>query len=359
MNRIPARTLKSYTPDNIPAGPTITLSGVILRNSSKKQKRIFKFFSLFPLFLSTLLGSSHGGSVRVEQYDPVSSPRAYHWCTQISFHPDKEIIIDNHNDRVLCRQQGATIFSASPLSLHHPHSLVYNPSDQLYYITDTDNHRIIAVDSLENPRVQIATSSLAGIQLKRPHDIVIDPASGWLYAINPLSAVVFRFRAFGLGESALDLSSQHLGYSRALTFSNGKLYVIGSSTGKVVEVTNFDHAVYTVYQSAGKQRTAPAGNWQQTGLVLNDVEQFKDYWYASSYFSPAFSLPGQNYNTNKLIRFKTWEQFQTGNWEDLSHLLPDGLVPYYLTVAGEFLYIPLFNQQIPGQGDCIFRLSTQ
>jgi hypothetical protein len=322
-------------------------------------KQVLRFFPIISFFLLVILGSSHASTIKMERYDPVDAPPAYSWCTQLSFHADKEIAMDIRNNRVLYRRQGTTVFTASPLSLLHPHSLVYNPYDQLYYIADTGHHRIIAADSLENPRTQVTTSSLAGIQLKNPHDIVIDPESGWLYVINPLSATVFRFHAFGREESALDLSSQHLGYSRALTFSNGKLYVIGSSTGKVVEITDFEHAEYRVYQSAGKQRTAPAGNWRQTGLVLNDVERFKEYWYASSYFSPDSSHPGQDYNTNKLIRFKTWEQFQKGNWEDLSSLLPDGLVPYYLTVTDDFLYIPLFNQLIPGQDDCIFRLSAQ
>lgn len=159
----------------------------------------------------------------------------------------------------------------------------------------------------------------------------------------------------------LDFSSQHLGYSRALTFSSGKLYVIGSSTGKVAEITDFDHAVYKVYQSAGKkepirQETGSKADWC---LMMSNSLRITGMRVHTSV--PPFSLPGQNYNnnTNKLIRFKTWGQFQTGNWEDLTPLLPDGLVPYYLTASGEYLYIPLFNQQTPGQGDCIFRLTVQ
>ena len=47
------------------------------------------------------------------------------------------------------------------------------------------------------------TNNILNIPLKRPHDIVIDPATGWIYALNPNSGHVFRFSAIGKNESMI------------------------------------------------------------------------------------------------------------------------------------------------------------
>jgi hypothetical protein len=312
------------------------------------------------LLLAGLLPASVAGASKVtsKQYDPVNGQSVYRWCTHLYFNEGKEIAVDLKNSRILYRPEGTQKFTPCSLPLLRPHSIVYNTIDKLYYVSDTDNHRIIAFDSLENPTVVSSGTTIAGVKLERPHDIVFDQKSGWLYAINPLSAIIFRFKAMGKQESMLDLST-HLDYSRALTFSNGKLYVVGSSMGKVVEINDFEQRDFTVYQSPGKVKIAPKGYWQQTGLVLNDVEYLGSYWYASSYFYPPAVLSGQDYNKNKFIRFKTWEQFEKGEWEDLSHLLPDALVPYYLTPHKGHLYITLYNHKTPGKGDCIYQLSVE
>ena len=62
------------------------------------------------------------------------------------------------------------------------------------------------------------------------------------------------------------------------------------------------------------------------GLVLNDAELFNGFWYASSYFTASYA-GGADPDENKWIRFKTLEDFVSGNWEDLSSLVPGGLTP--------------------------------
>ena len=106
--------------------------------------------------------------------------------THIAFGPDsQEIVCDLKNHRFLYRKKSNDDFKVSPVPLKGQHSLVYNPADKLYYINDTDNHRIIAVSSLADNKVDFQTKKIAGVTLKRPHDIVLDPKTGWLYAINP------------------------------------------------------------------------------------------------------------------------------------------------------------------------------
>lgn len=289
------------------------------------------------------------------------------WCTQIYFSPTEQILISSKNNTILLRNTGDKDFTKASLdlsstiaspNLSYPHAIVFNPTDGLYYLNDTDNNRILTFHSLTQGRVKRVITQIAGIDLIRPHDIIYDPASDWLYTINPAKPVIFRFNHTRREESFLDLSHV-LSYSRSLSLVNGKIYVAGSSHGKIVEILDFEKGTFNIYQSASKKRVAYFGNWHTTGLIINDIDYYQGYWYASSYFAPSAPERGRDYNKNKLIRFQTWQEFLTGKWQDLSDQIPDGLVPYYLTIAEDGLYIALLNHERPGQGGTIYRLSTQ
>jgi hypothetical protein len=58
----------------------------------------------------------------------------------------------------------------------------------------------------------------------------------------------------------------------------------------------------------------------------------------------------------KLIRFKTWDDFGSGRWEDLSSLLPDKIVPYYLTSTKDGLLIAAFHHEDPAHPGGVWRL---
>lgn len=222
-----------------------------------------------------------------------------------------------------------------------------------------NRHRMAAFAALGSPALSATAAEIAGEQLQRRHDQVRDPDTGWLYAINPDRPTAFRFRSLGQEESQLDLGDV-LGYSRALTFVDDVLYVVGSSHGAVVAVHDFEAGSYTVYRSPGKKRNAPAGNWKKTGLVLNDVAFYHGWWYASSYSTPAYSEGDDDYDENKLIRFRTWQDFELGAWEDLSKLLPTGIVPYFFSTEGSSLFVAAFyhgNRPEDGR-DAIFRISA-
>jgi len=45
----------------------------------------------------------------------------------------------------------------------------------------------------------------------------------------------------------------------------------------------------------------------------------------------------------------------SGNWTDLSSLVPSGLTPYFLTVNENKLYLATFNHESKGLGDCILQ----
>lgn len=296
------------------------------------------------------------GAVTVSRY-MTDTDVPLSWCTQVHFNRRYEVVVNMKDNNLYYRKHGASRYTRVSLQLSNPHAIAWSESGQCYYVCDTENNRILVFRSLERPEILATLPSLAGTKLIRPHDIAIDEDTGWIYIILPEQARVIRFRGIGRQAEQLDLSPV-LGYSRSLTFAGGRLYVIGSSLGRVVEVVDFEKSQYLVYQAPGSNSSKPLGNWERTGLVLNDVAYHNNAWYATSYFCQAGSLPGQDYNVNKVIRFATWSDFQSGRWDDLSHHFPGGLVPYYLTTANRALYIPLFNHSTPGEGDSIFVLTN-
>jgi len=271
--------------------------------------------------------------------------------THIAFGPGgQEIISDHTNSRIVYRTSPSGAWQVSPLSVNKPHSVVYSSADELYYANDTDNHRMIAFSDLSSATIDAQTSNIAGVGLSRPHDNVFDPATNWHYAINPNSGHVFRFSGIGENESALNLSSDLGGYARSLTFTDGRLFAIGSAAGRVVEITDWDTQQTEVYQSFGPAANGSSGSWASTGLVINDVDYYDGYWYATSYFPSS--------DTNKFIRFESFDNFEDGTWEDVSGLVPTGLVPYYLTIEGDSMFVAAFNHNNLGNGDAIFKITS-
>lgn len=310
-----------------------------------------------PISLPVDLADPTGLGLEVTTYAPGRDPAQFKWPTHMAFGPDdQEIVTDLKNSRFMYRDSPGGTFEQSPLSVSGQHSLVYNPADGLYYANDTENHRIIAFADLSSGTITAQTNSIAGVPLKRPHDIVLDPATGWIYAINPNSGHVFRFTAIGENESVISVPVQ--GYARALTFANGKLYAIGSSKGRIVEIVDWDTPTFKVYDSFDPTGSrGPAGAWAKTGLVLNDAEFFDGFWYATSYFTKSYAS-GTDSDENKFIRFKTLDDLVSGDWTDLSHLVPRGMTPYYLTVKEGNLYLAIFNHESPGSGDSILQFTS-
>lgn len=274
-------------------------------------------------------------------------------CNHILVHDTQELV--TANSKLLVRASNGEPLRPSPLSdLKDAHSVAYSPRTGLYYVNDTGHHRLVSFRDPLVDRKEITVDTIAGVKLDRPHDVVVDD-DGWIYVINPNPpTTVFRFRDLGVEESGLDLSA-HLTYSRALTIANNRLYVIGSSVGKVIEVTNFAKKEFTVHESFGKKKDSPAGSWTTTGLVPNDADFFNGWWYVTSYFCPEYAN-GTDYNEQKLIRFKTWDDFCTGQWEDLSSLLPDKVVPYYLTPTKSALLLTAFIHEAPAHPGGVWRL---
>ena len=321
-----------------------------------------KYPLLFLLLCSSLFGlvkesnSREGLGLRVFTYHSVNKEVKFGGFTHIAFGPGhSEIITACITHRFLYRNNPKESFLESPLSVRRHHSVVYNPADKLYYANDTDNQRLISFADPSKNTITAETKEICGIKLQRPHDTVIDRANGWIYALNPNSGHIFRFTAIGKNESVIKAPTQ--GYARALTFANGKLYAIGSSKGRIVEVVDWEKPTFKVYDSFDPTgRQGAAGSWKTTGLVLNDAEFFNGHWYATSYFTKSCAK-GTDFDKNKFIRFKTLDDLVSGDWTDLSSLVPSGLTPYFMTVNNNKLYLATFNHEATGKGDSILEFS--
>jgi len=320
---------------------------------------------LLLLFLcSSLIGevnqpnANEGFGLKVSTYHTVNEELKFGGFTHIAFGlGGSEIITACTTHRFLYRNNPKESFLESPLSVKRHHSVVYNPADNLYYANDTDNHRIIAFSDPSENEITAETKEICGIKLQRPHDTVIDPETGWIYALNPNSGHIFRFTAIGENERVIKAPTQ--GYARALSFTNGKLYAIGSAKGRIVEIVDWEKPTFKVYDSFDPtNRQGAAGSWTTTGLVLNDAEFFNGHWYATCYFTQAYAK-GTDFNENKFIRFQTLDDLVSGDWTDLSSLVPSGLTPYFMTVNNNKLYLATFNHEATGKGDSILEFSIR
>lgn len=340
------------------AAPYVNKQPVVNAHSLKKATLFFFGLCLALLLptIATCQTPSGDGCIRVsKKFTTKESPCER--CLQAYYTSTEEILVSSGNSTIFYRNIRADRFTSVPLSLSNPHAIVFLPDEKVYYVADTDNNRILALSSLQKGTITRNIHRVAGITLQRPHDIVYDSQTGWLYAINPSTPTIFRFNHSGTSESSLDLS-EVLDYSRSLSIINGKVYVSGSSHGRVVEILDFDTAHYKTYRSPEKKREAYAGTWENAGLIINDVEFYHGYWYLSSFFCPSAAGPLQDYNKNKFIRFVSWDDFEAGDWQDLSHLLPDGQVPYYFTAYSEGLALAVFNQERSGIDDNIYIVNT-
>jgi hypothetical protein len=94
-----------------------------------------------------------------------------------------------------------------------------------------------------------------------------------------------------------------------------------------------------------------AGTLATTGLVLNDAEA-GNWYYGTNFFTSSLAFGGDTHPA-RLIRWRKWFDFERGNWEDLSHYLPQSdvpLVPYFLTLHDNKLYTGLFDHDEPAFG---------
>jgi hypothetical protein len=277
-------------------------------------------------------------------------PQGLNWPTHIAFLNNLEIISDAGNNRFAYRPQGSTgNYKISPVAVNDQHSLTW--CNGTYYAVNTNEHEIIEFADIVNDSGSVV-ANYSGITLKRPHDIIYNATDGFVYALDRNMGLT-RFKPNTKSAAEVSDVDSILNYARSLTIVDGVVFIINSKKGEVIKMKDFNN--WTVYKSPGKKLERPAGAWDRTALVLNDVERYGDYWYGSNFFTSSHA-EGHDYDKYRLIRWKTWEDFQNGNWEDLSNLLPKDAVPYYFTVNNGSLYLCTALSDNPGINDVIYKL---
>jgi hypothetical protein len=294
-----------------------------------------------------------------------------------------QIVSDFANSRFLyngLKQNGVAWTASDMPSLKRPHVLTYSPEAKKYFAVDTDNNQLISFSSFDKDiKNDIKRySEVNGVPIgKRPHDIAYNTTDKNIYVV--LSKGILRFTASpeGILESAFISKSDivasikinqpdlnfRVGYVRALTIVDGILYLSNSTHGNVIQITDFLKPETWTVKTNKKQpvKYAEKGSYEKDGLILNDIEFFNGYWYATNYYAGNVSsyLSDASVSKNKLIRWKTWEDFKNSRWEDLSHLVHPESITYNFTKSKDGLYVSMFHAgNDEGLGSGVYEIST-
>ncbi len=236
------------------------------------------------------------------------------------------------------------------------HSLARMPNGHWVMNYSDEKGKVVEVDDLSGKGRKIVRSKLAGFKLFRPHDQIVDPDTGDIYLIDG-NRRLFRFKNLKTPSEAWTFTADQLGYDRAVSWFDGHLHIIDSSRGEVIRVDSYERHEFTIFRSPRPARNPQqvfyrhpflhyddrdfiGGTLSSTGLLLDDVDKEGDWYYGSNEFSAVWS-PGTDARPARLIRWRTWEDFEKGKWEDLSSYIPGNDVPYFpyfLTIHDGTLY---------------------
>lgn len=223
------------------------------------------------------------------------------------------------------------------LNLARPHRVVVQP-DGSAIVADTQHDRLVVLPHLEHG-VPRSRSRIGGRKLVRPHDVVWNAEDRCHYVID--AHALYRLPSPTAPGEAWAIHRNRLGYARGVSVIDGKVHIIASTRGSILRVDNFAARKLTEFCAPGKRRAAPAGSWLDTGLVPNDLTHLDGWYYATNYFSPDHARRGAA-TRYRFIRWRTWEEFRAGAWQDLSAVLPAGLVPYFMTVVKSAIHVVVF-----------------
>lgn len=280
-----------------------------------------------------------------------------HFCKPslgISFSEDYELV--SSWQRLYFRKKDQEEFKPSPIHFEGLHATVFNPNDHKYYAVDSDKGCLVVFDQLSDSTSVNRFTSIAGMDLIRPHDVLYDSGSGWVYVLDANNGNVFRLKSIGVDEAYMNIPEK--GYFRGLTMVDSKLYVTYSSHGIIIEVVHFDTGETIQHESFGKKANDPYGSWETSGLIINDIAHYNGWWYATNYFDLKHSRNAKHIHKNKFIRFKNWDNLKEGTWNDVSYLLSDTLIPYYLSVHEERLFLATFSGKMKWHNTCVLEITT-
>jgi len=285
--------------------------------------------------------------------------------TSIDFVNGYEVVSDLGHSRFVYRPiGGASWLAAAPLAptpLNGQHSIAWAALDPpRYFVPDSGNDRVVSFTSLDAGTIYSEKTVVAGVVLERPHDQEYNAEDGYLYGVTAPypdagDKVLFRFN--NVDEGTLVLAGCPPGtsldgcYTRSLSIVDGVVYVV-DSYGQGVSSPPFAPRVFEIHDFvAGVYTTYHAGSaWS---AEMQDVELHNGWWYGTgTNKSPMSPL---------LARWRTWADFASGTWEDLSGLLPPVILPksrmgYFLTEWRGRLFFAALETDPVERRDWVFEL---
>lgn len=265
-------------------------------------------------------------------------------------------------------------------SLGRVHAITYHRDTSRYFAVDTSNNSVISFTNLDKPDSEFSSfKTIGGISVGiRPHDIAYNDKDGFVYVL--LNSGLLRFKPTDVKDkfenvahlSKAEIQAQlqarvidktiAIGYMRALSIIDGEIFLVNSTLGNVVKITQFESPdSWKIYFNTARNRKyAEKGSFDQHGLILNDVKYFNGWWYASNYYVTEASnyLSDQSISKFKMIRWKNWDDFKNSNWQDLSVYVHPESIPYYFSEHGGKLFVAMFHAgNKAGVGSGIFEIS--
>ncbi len=278
------------------------------------------------------------------------------WVVQHARSEDWETLLDISPGTLRFRRRHARSavgrWRRRRISLSRPHAVAFTPA-RAAIVADTGNHRLVILEKVDRGSVRFRRS-IGGRRLDAPHHVIWNPHDSFLYVVD--LRAIYRMETPRSRGQVWAIHPRRLGYARSLAILDGRVHVVASSLGSVLRIDSFSGRKLTVFRSPQKRRDAPAGSWSRVGLVLNHVASLDGWYYGTNYFAPEYAR-GTDPNRNRLIRWRTWRDFEAGQWQDLSACLPPGLVPYFLTAFEHWLHIAAFCHA-DHRRDGVFRLQS-
>lgn len=275
--------------------------------------------------------------------------------TSIDFVNGNEVITDLGNDRFLFRPVGGGSLQvaetlASPLDRQHSITWSNSVTPPRYFVADTDNHRIVSFESLTDSAIYSETSTIADSVLTRPHDLEYNPADGYFYGVtapmdpnsDQFPKFLFRFRDIGVDEGVLLMAppgvTESEFYMRSLSVVDSVVYVVNSrgygSHPQVIRIDDFGTGTRTTYNA----HSSFAGD-------LQAIEFLGGWWYGTGGYTP----------DPFLVRWRSWDEFENGEWDDLSDLVDPisgggNTIAYFLTRWNGRVFFPVYVHK-PTEGE--------
>ncbi|WP_201004431.1 hypothetical protein [Pseudomonas cichorii] len=134
-----------------------------------------------------------------------------------------------------------------------------------------------------------------------------------------------------------------------------KVYIINSSKGNIIRIDDIESSSFTVINTSAHKADDVAGAFDRTGLILTSVAKTGDYYYGSNYYTLSYAK-GFDPDKMKFIRWKTWDDFSNGKFEDLSDRLRPGQIPYFLANKDRNLLVAVYNHEAPCTDDTVLML---